>query len=756
MQLQERLLEWCAQERWYGTERMLAFDISRLPDWASDDPWFRSLISGLARKARKTPLMTTIDERWIEPREAWLPIADNPSHQDRLWTLMSVWEGAEAVLPRRVDLEAWSRNLSHWRDLLDRSCEEMEEALTLSKVSRQVADSESVQGLQLKLTNGDGLPWLVSLLDLIKDADQTALLDEYELLPSQAGTLCKRSELRRDVDISEELKDIGDAFGLAVREKLLHKQAELDGLADFLGPEHETELLDRLVAKVKAACQEGVIEGQLVPWVVRLFQWMVDRQHLIERLEGFPVPTEEERENGVVVTHLERGCKAQVRPLAPVAAWPEAGRRFGSQFQKRSILSDCFSDGDPELWQRLSTWGYVNASPLVKTKRVVEAFLPDEPLPEGDGTGSHKSIEEIEVSDIAFLVESDGGLIDSARKSRRRATELIRFIVEFAVEIDERAFEECLVECECGDNHKTYRAAWLAPLRRRRWVPPDASGRGGTTASAESLAALLADSRETSALLLGGKGEQLLGALGVSRADLALRVVAGDENERLVLIQSMQDLAEATGNIDRVRELAADIREHPEIVDTIQEQKSRRLKVQRNQEIGGLVEDLLRQELEACGLTVRRTGVGSDFEVESDFVETGKEIWLELSGHHGSTLIEVKSTRGDQVKMTPVQAKRACSLGDGFALCVVPVDDEVPTREIVRAGLRFVFGVGNHLGTALTDYEFVREAEDAAREPQGAVELEIVGGQARFRIGQAIWGDGLMFELAVERFRNKG
>ena len=91
---------------------------------------------------------------------------------------------------------------------------------------------------------------------------------------------------------------------------------------------------------------------------------------------------------------------------------------------------------------------------------------------------------------------------------------------------------------------------------------------------------------------------------------------------------------------------------------------------------------------------MRRTGIGSDFEVESDFVENDEEMGLELAGPGGSTLIEVKSTRVDQVKMTPVQADRACSLHDRFALCVVPLDDDLPTGETIREQLRVVFDIG--------------------------------------------------------------
>ena len=697
--------------------------------------------------------MRTPGGEWIEPQAAWLPATDDPTHRERLWTLMSSWKGAQAKLSCLDDLASWSRNLSGWQRLLGKSREDMDEALTITKVARLVSDASSMDGLQERLVSGAGQSWLVSLLELALDAGETGLLDEHNLLPTQGGGLRRRPDIRRDDGISEELKDIADAFGLKIRDELLDKRADIEGLAQLLASEGEPELLTKVLARVKEEGRDGVIRTRFAPWAVRLFRWIADRPDYVERLNGYPVPTSERSDEGVAVLPLERGGEAPRRPLAPLATWPECAQRFGSLFPRGKVLAEAFADGDPEVWPQLAAIGYVNASPLIETQRVVEAFLPDEPLPDTEETpaGSHKSTQELEVSDVACLVGAKG-LIDTARKSRRRATELVRFLVEFAAEADEHAFEVCEVECECGDTHKTFRAAWLAPLRHRRWVPLDARGRRGTTASAESLAGLLADSPEVSEVLSGVQGGKLLDALKISRADLALRVVAGDEDERLALIASMQDLAAAAGDMDRVRELATEIREHPEIIDSIRERKIRRTKIQQNQEIGNLVEQLLRQELEGSGLTVRRTGIGSDFEVESDFVEEEREVGLELSGDRSTTLIEVKSTRIDQVKMTPTQAKRACKLGNGFALCVVPLSDDAPTSETIREGLRVVFGIGAHLESAVSDYEFMQEAADAAREPRGAVELEIREGQARFRIGRAVWDEGLPFGQALDRF----
>lgn len=756
---QGQLLEWCAREKWAGAEQLLALDTTHLPDWVDvDGEWFLGLLSTLVRSARAARLMPTLGGDWIAPQAAWLPTTDDEAHGLRLWDLMSAWTDAPSRLPRRDDVVAWSRNLSNWARLLGKSPFEMDEALTINAVAQLISEAENVERLNERLSGDDSLPWLVSFLRLVQEAGQTKLLDEHNLLPSQAGRLRRRSELRCDDGIADDLKDIAEAFDLDIRSELLHPHAEIDGIADLLSSESEPELLDKLLARLKHECQDGTIASSRAPWVVRLFWWMAARAKYLDRLDGLPVPTTEEDNDRITVLDLERRGDADGRPLAPVSVWPDDARPFASLFPKRKLLAAAFADGDQaDQWRVLAEHGYVNVSPLIETKRGMAVFVPDEPLPKADGTESHKSTQSMEVSHIAFLTEPDIGLIDTARKSRTRAIEFIRFLVEFAVGADERAFEQLSVDCECGQSHEIYRAAWLVPLYDRRWVPMESNRRRAAPASAESLASLLTNAPDVAELLSGERGKKLLKALGISPADLALRVIADDEETRVALIRSISDLAEATGgDFDRVRDLANEIREHPEIIKAIEEQKVRRKKVQRNQMIGRLVEELLRQELKDRRLTVRRTGRGSDFEVESDFIENNEEIWLEVVGGHMSTLIEVKSTRVDQVKMTPLQVETACSHRGGFALCVVPLHDDSPTRETVREHLRVVFGIGENLDSVWKEYKTIRNAAHTVRRHHGAIELEIIEGQVRFRIGREIWGEGLGLAQAVKRFSERG
>ena len=122
--------------------------------------------------------------------------------------------------------------------------------------------------------------------------------------------------------------------------------------------------------------------------------------------------------------------------------------------------------------------------------------------------------------------------------------------------------------------------------------------------------------------------------------------------------------------------------------------------VHTNQRLGQRVEQLVKASLENEGFIVRRTGVGSDFEIEYNLAETGDVGRLELSRDGRTWLVEVKATSDRDVRMTVTQAKTAAEEKDGFLLCVVSVEresgepelDDVRTNYAVREKYRFSSG----------------------------------------------------------------
>jgi len=159
--------------------------------------------------------------------------------------------------------------------------------------------------------------------------------------------------------------------------------------------------------------------------------------------------------------------------------------------------------------------------------------------------------------------------------------------------------------------------------------------------------------------------------------------------------------------------------------------------------------------LESDGLTVTRTGIGSDYEVESDVVDEGEEKWLEIGGRR-SHLIEIKSARTTKVGMTITQARKALEENARFCLCIVMIEGEI-SEDSIRANSRFVFGIGEKLRAPLEGlrgiYATYLEIQSDHR-PDAGIELDLEVGEPRIRILTSYANEaGLSFADALERFK---
>lgn len=744
------LIEAAAARKWAGTHRLLAFDTSAPPEWV-DEIWLDQLLAKVLDDVAEVPLVATVGGEWVTILRAWLPVSDDAAQDASLWQLALGLSSSQERLPPQELVSNWSSNLKHWAQLRKQPAQEHPAAFTLSRLALTVSAGKDTASLAARLRDADEvMPWLSRLLNLVQLAKQTNLHDELALLPNQNGDLRKRRELCIDLGIPDDLKNIGAAIGVDIRGSLLDTRIDVPGLDNLLSSKSEAQAVDELTAALGKACQNGRIPLPTVAAGVELFWWLAGREQYADKLDGFAVATADGNDESCAVVDLPRRDQPDARLLAPVAVWPAAARKFAPLFPKRRVLNEAFATGqEAAAWSHLVDRGLVHAAPLYCAEGGLEDALAVNPLSDD---ADHRGQSSLCLSDIACLRDKDSGLIDVSRKSRTRAVQFIEFLLEYVLTTDRQAFEHLAAPCDCSRDHEVYRAAWLEPLRRKRWIPMSTDGHTADLATAGSLSALLAERPDLVRGFETDAGRALLTALGVSPADLALRVIASDEESRVSLIRSVGDLALATGGVDGVRQLVNDIQDDPGILNTITERKKNRERVRRNQGIGELVERLLRDELEAAGLRVERTGLGSDFEVECDFVEDGEEVGLTLVGAGRSTLLEVKSARGDRVKMTPRQAKVACEEDKGFALCVVPIDDDAPTPEVIRDGSRFVFGVGAHLAAAWSAYQGIEAATDAAQLTDGHVELEIVEGQVRFKVGREIWAEGMAFEDAVGEF----
>ena len=325
-------------------------------------------------------------------------------------------------------------------------------------------------------------------------------------------------------------------------------------------------------------------------------------------------------------------------------------------------------------------------------KKSLKDFLPDEPLPDG----VHETVDAVAVTDVTFLAKDKVGIMARVRDNQTSARLFWRFLTEWLVTRDPEGIEVRAAKCECGESHRYFQAMWLVQVVKNRWVPQGNKIRD--LATAQSLAKLLRGSGWTpNSLSDSSTTIKLLEALRITRFDLVRHFVVTDDKARFALEENMTSILVSTGgDLSHVYDFVEDMKTDKELPQHLAERRERRRIVHENQHLGGHVEDLVKEGLEYQGFKVKRTRIGSDFEIEYDLVENNKEMGIELSRDGRTWLVEVKATREQRVRMTAKQAETSVKRGDGFLLCVVPVghDGTNLKKDNIRANMRFVQNIG--------------------------------------------------------------
>ena len=639
-----------------------------------DEKWLHPLIkTSLVASIRSQPLVTSCGGMPIAACDAWIPLGSQTAPAEALWELLQKRKVSDEMLVDQATAPSWETNVRAWASVLGVPPEQMEESYTLKDCSEKLAEFGSLDRLREALCTGsDPLAWCNKLFALLIRAGQTPLFDTLSLLPDQGGTLQKRNVLRLDREINEELKVIGKGLGLSIRSGLLHKDVTSTDLHKLLQVKTQKDILIEITSHLRdeAAKQRpvaGFRQGN-----IQLFDWLL-QNNLLEYLESFPAMTQEQQAEGEApnVIALARRRDPDSIPLSPPECWPEEARPFAELFPARYVLSsDYYAQcQDRQLWGEVSKQGFARLTPFYETIDYVQDFLPDATLSDDN---AHRSKAQITTTQNAFLREKSVGLMDAARKSKSKCLLLLRFLAAYMIRNDSAWKKKIVVECECDKSHHCWRAGWVAPLTKYKWIYLDKNR--SDNLSVDSLARLLKDDKEIIALLAAGSGPSFLAALGVSAGDFLMRSATPDEESRLTLSKSVIQMLQAVGgDIGQVNDLAQEIVDRPETIREIRERRETRRKVKRNQDVGRAVEKAFWAVLNSgYGLRVERAPIGSDYTVEPehDYLDNeGQEILLRIN----KFFIEIKATVGESVRMTGVQGKKAKENSNCYALCVVVI-----------------------------------------------------------------------------------
>ena len=754
------LLKFSAESGWCNTYELA--NVPAIPEQNWLNPvWIRdNLKAQLIENVRQIPAVINEAGNTRVPEVATLPLAEIDTGVKALWNLLDGLEEIRDTLPRRNEAIGWWRNVKSWADVYeDDPMSLFDEAMDGQKLASDIDEKTRDEGFgrvedlqNLLRENIDAVEWLDQLHDFFNKNELREAVREYHIVLDQDGYLDELSNLHRDKDIDEELKDIAKLLNWKIREDLRDKR--LSSLTDEVGSgDWDNEyVIGELIKKLQERADEDP-DDSFKQASVRLFAWIVDQKDW-SLLRGFPVFAEEtDSDSRSTIIKLERTENEEGRPLAPIQSWSEDLQPYSDLFPRRYIIANAFFEAVPHLdvWQMLEEQDFLKKDVIITKNVRFKTFLPDEPLTEEE---EHEASEDIMVTNIAFLTKDDIGIMDRVRQSQRLARTFWHFLTEWLIVHDAKGLEIDTVLCECEKKHRYYPAEWLVPLVRNRWVP--LGQRRADRATAKSLGSLLSGSEwETNSLRENPELAKLLEAIGVRSSDLMLEIVAADAPEnRASLENTITDMLAATeGDLSSVRQFLQDMEEDENLPDVLEERRKRRRTVRANQHLGRQVEELVQENLKSDDFSVRRVHIGADFEIEYDLVESDKEIGLEIGRNGRKWLIEVKATRGQEVRMSSTQAKTAVEKREKFLLCVVPVGSGNTELDLytVRTNMRFIKNMGGRVDQLCNNLDALENFLSGITEndPSG-IQLVVESGTARISVASSVWEkDGFRLENLV-------
>ena len=723
------LLQFAANSGWCNVSSLATVPAMRDYDWLNLPVMKENLRENFIDKVRHTPVVAVSGGTTFSPANATLPFSASSEKAESLWDLLEQCsDKCKIVLPRREEVIGWCSAIKSWRNVTevagdDGAFDGNDLARLVQDNTRQDEETHTKEYLQAML--GDAVcavAWLEQLHAFLIADGFPNVAKECRIVLSQSGHLHTLDKLYRDQGVAEDLKEIADGIlGLNVREELRDKRLVSLAGEHGRGEQNSKDTIRKIVDELKDLANQDLCK-KFADASVATFAWAASQQDWTLLADGFPVYSAPDKDDKCKIMLLRSTAEKEI-PLAPVLSWSEDLREYYDVFPPQHILADAYFRAvhEPGIWASLSSQNLCRENVIFEEEQQFDNFLPDELL--RDDAKVHKTTGSVAVTDVAFFTKRDVGVMARVSRNKRRARLLWRFLNEWLIQKDANGLEQIEADCECDGKHRYFPARWLVPIKGNRWVPD------GMPPTAESLAGLLNSGEQGQ---IPQSDSRLLNAIGISPLDLDIALKANnDPDVRKHLEEQTREFVQLCG-------------EDSEILGQLKRLQEERETRRKNQKLGQLVEESVKQVLKKEGFVVERTGTGSDFEVfiENDHTgsDTGKAgLAATREGKGNSWLIEVKATCVRAVHMTPVQAQEAKDNANNFLLCVVPVETSDPDLDSVKRNMRFVKNIGTRVSSLCDDLEEFESRRTEITEGASAGAHLVITSGARIRIAQSVW-----------------
>jgi hypothetical protein len=231
----------------------------------------------------------------------------------------------------------------------------------------------------------------------------------------------------------------------------------------------------------------------------------------------------------------------------------------------------------------------------------------------------------------------------------------------------------------------------------------------------------------------------LLHFFGIGVGDLIRNIRSGDnEEERFNWDQSyVSILMNPSLTPEKVTSLLGD----PVFIQAYENKKVMDAITKKNQEIGSTVEEEFRKVFEGLnGYKIERKPIGSDYIIECDF----NHYLLLGKAEQKKFIIEIKSSRSTEVRMTVAQGNKAYEEKENYILCVVPLDGNENINDItIIKNARFVTNIASLLKSRVEKIGRLSALQKDTLKIENTddvnIRTEIDGMNIRYAINQKVW-----------------
>lgn len=709
---------------------------------------WEAVLSHTAKRLGQLPLVMTNDRnpQPVEATKEGGSCADFIATPTTGLTHRALWELAaecKKLLPPGLEIsEHWSAIAKGWEEL-----GVTVKWLGLEEIGEWASNNENVDSMVDLAIDADPYDWLTRYLDLVgKSWSATGSTKKSlvkGLLPDQTGKLHGYGELQWDAGVSEELKNIAAQIAFDLRGQLVDqalvrfiKERNLNAAAEAVKEATGTELdeeeairdvVRRLGEALPADHSLAEEDQDAASASIKLLKHLWKSQGIDAEPTAWEVP---------LLAHDGTVCRAgrQRMLMLPVNSWPESAKPFADVFPPSRILSDDYAKADEgELLNALTIWGISHRGIVAPGSRRELRDRALHAIAANPDEVADARLLNCEFAQISLL---EPEVINYCKQSRELAQALLGLVVCYVAQNDTSWRSSVEVSVRTQDGERTVRVTpslWLADLRSKPWIPVE--GDDDITHHIPNPGLIrelidpvwLADSRDGADLLVQH--------FNMDALDVRLLAAGSDESARQRIRDGLARIVEWAGyDPEAIENLAASA-----------EQRTRH--IERIRKLGLAVQERVKTILEQFGLQVEDVDRGYDYLV------TGVEIHEDDAGEPsaqfkvGKYKVEVKATRTDEVRLTPLQATTASEDPDSFVLCVVDlrtfqgeVDDVNWAEADIGSWCRLVTGSAMPINETLA---LIHDAEGTD------VPIRNIGA-LRYGVGVALWEEGLTLEGWVQ------